>query len=901
LKETAMRFTKLFRAESRKSDLDDEIAAHLAMAAADKREQGADPATAQQQARREFGNAALVKDVTRESWGWLWLERILQDLRYALRQMRKSPGFALAVIGTLALGIAAATAMFTVVDQTLLRPLPYPHASQLVEIQSPDTSGNFSSPTYLDIAAWRKQAKSFEHIAFTGGDLNGRTFMGTTQSSTQVWWTLASPNLFRTLGVSPQLGPGLPDTPAIFAKSASDNTVVLSDAAWRSIFHADRNIVGHTVQINGRPYTVTGVMPRGFGYPYASSDTPQIWSPLSLSAKDQVRNDDTPEYDVIARLRPGVKPATALAELSTLQQHLAKSYPNAHLKEKYSRVRLLSYTGTFVQKSTSHALYALLAAALLLWLIACVNATNLLLARALARQREMAMRGALGASRWRLTQQLIVESCLLSGIAALLGAAMAVAMIRFFHHALKSHLPFFVPASVNLPVLAGLAALTLLSALLAAAWPAWIAAHSPIEPSLRQGGQQSGTSRSHHRLRGGLVIAEIAMSLTLLAACGLMLRTIYALRHVSLGFRADHILVANLDIPTYRFSKINATTDLYQPLLGRVRHMPGIDAAGLMTEVPLGHTFRMQLSMYGDKNGEHPSVTSFFKAVSPELQQVFGFKMYAGRYFSPQDTAASEPVLVVNRAFAHAYAPHQQDLSKVVGMKVLKLNGKKGKQATIIGILDDFRQGNVDHTASPEVEVSLSQLTPDSGFYTVLEGIAMDLAVRTHRSTAQVIPELRSALRQADPALANSNITTMDQIVEDSYGSQALAAHLLEIFAASALLLCVAGLYGLLAYIVSQRTREMGVRFALGAQRTDVVWLIMRQAGVLVIAGVAIGLALAFASTRFIRSYLYGVSARDAWTLAAVAIVLIVSGAVAAYLPARRAAQVNPVEALRAE
>jgi ABC-type antimicrobial peptide transport system permease subunit len=259
-------------------------------------------------------------------------------------------------------------------------------------------------------------------------------------------------------------------------------------------------------------------------------------------------------------------------------------------------------------------------------------------------------------------------------------------------------------------------------------------------------------------------------------------------------------------------------------------------------------------------------------------------------------------VAVVNRAFAHVFAPHQQDLTKIVGMDLMpSAHHRPGEGTTIIGILDDFHQGSVDQPSVPEIEVSLPQITPNSDFYTTLEGIAMDLAVRTQRPLEQVVPELREALRQASPELANSNITTMDQIVEDSYGSQMLAAHLLEIFAGSALLLCIAGLYGLLAYVVSQRTREMGVRFALGAQQGDVIWLILRQAGMLVITGVALGLALAFASTRFIRSYLYGVSAHDTWTLAAVAVLIIVCGAAAAYLPARRAARVNPVEALRAE
>lgn len=275
--------------------------------------------------------------------------------------------------------------------------------------------------------------------------------------------------------------------------------------------------------------------------------------------------------------------------------------------------------------------------------------------------------------------------------------------------------------------------------------------------------------------------------------------------------------------------------------------------------------------------------------------------MLAGRFFNERDTASSDSVVVVNRAFARAYAPHQQDLNKVVGTQLIRLGDKKSPKATIIGILNDSHQGGVAGAPMPEIDADLSQISPESGNYASLEDIAMDLAVRTQRPLAQVVPELRAALKQASPELANSNITTMDQIVEDSYGSQRLAAHLLESFAASALLLCIAGLYGLLAYVVSQRTREMGVRFALGAQRGDVIWLILRQAGVLVLAGVALGLALAFASTRFIRSYLYGVKAHDAWTLAAVAVVLLVAGAAAAYFPARRAAHVNPVDALRAE
>ena len=895
--------------EADKLELDAEIEAHLAMAAADARSRGLDDATAQREAQREFGNVALVKDVTREAWGWVWLERVQQDLKYALRQMSKSKGFAIAVIGTLALGIGAATAMFTVVDHVLLRPLPYADVSRLVEIYENSGSGDDRSPsTYLDIAAWREQAKSFDEIAFYS-NRNGRSFAEGKDATTQVAFMLVSGNLFRTLGVSPQLGVGLKDRPESFAKRGDDRTLVMSDSAWRTLFGADRGILGKTVRVNGEPYTVVGVMPRGFSFPFGSgmffpfgSELPQMWAPVVLGAKDQERTYDS-RYNPIARLRRGVAPAQAAAEMETIQARVALGYEDPEWRADVNHARLEKYGASDVPKETTKALLALTAAAGLLWLIACLNATNLLLARASARQREMAMRGALGASRWRLMQQLILEGLVLSEMAAVLGAGLALGSILFFHHMLMEQLPFAAPSTVSWRVLAVLVGLTLVSAVVSSAWPAVLAAKSPIERALRQGGQQSGATRSQHRVRSGLVIAEIALSLALLAACGLLLRTIYALRHVPLGFRTDHILVANMQVPTYKFAQVNAATSVYEPLLVRVQHMPGIDAAGLMTQVPLGHTFQVHLSLRGDSGKGENTVISQFKAVSPELQKVFGFQMLKGRYFNAGDTASSEPVVVVNRAFARAFDPHEQDAGKVIGKKLVSLSpkGTEGKPTTIIGVLDDFHQYRVSEPSEPEVQVIPAQVSPESGYYTVLEGIAMDLAVRTRRSPSQVIPELRAALKQASPELAESKFTTMDQIVEDSYGSQMLAARLLEIFAGSALLLCVAGLYGLLAYVVSQRTREMGVRFALGAQRGDVLWLVMRQAGVLVVWGVALGMGMAFAAGKLVRSYLYGVSAHDGWTLAGVAVLLMLSGAVAAYLPARRAAEVNPVEALRVE
>jgi predicted permease len=588
--------------------------------------------------------------------------------------------------------------------------------------------------------------------------------------------------------------------------------------------------------------------------------------------------------------------------LRTLQAQIAKNYEDPNVRESRTSVIVQSYPDTLVDADLKRALLTLLAAAGVLWLIACVNVTNLFLVRATARRREIAVRGALGASRRRIMQQLFSEGLVLSVAASLLGSLLALGAIKIFAKQIPSHLPIYLVARANITILLVLAGLTLLSTVFSSMWPSFLAAHMPIEPALRQGGKQSGTNRRQHRIRSSLVVAEIAMSLTLLAACGLLLRTIYALRHVPLGFRTDHIVVANLVIPAYRFADRNMTTELYQPLLERVQHLSGVRAATLMTEVPLGQTFNMILSLagkgYGSHRGEDDPITANFRAVSPETQQVFGFSMLTGRYFNQHDTAGSQPVAVVNRTFARLYAPDQQNPRSILGMQLLSMH--KNRPAEVVGVLDDARQSSIMQPRA-EVEICIPQMTPDSTSYLAIEGKVMDLALRTDRPLSSIIPELRTLLRQTSPEFANATFTTMDQVVADSYGSQTLAAHLLELFGGTALLLCVSGLYGLLAYVVAQRTREIGLRIALGAQRRQALWLVLRQAGALVIAGVVIGTALAIASGRLVRGFLYGVAEHDLRTLLTVALLLLISGGLAAYFPARKAAKVDPIEALRAE
>jgi predicted permease len=887
---------RLFRkqnSEVRKSELEAEIAAHLAFAAADREAAGADPATARRESRREFGNEALVKDITRETWGWLWLERLLQDLKYALRQIRKSPGFAATAIGTLALGIGAAAAMFTVVDHVLLRPLPFANPGQLVTVSETGKAGKIAYNTpWVDIEQWIERSKSLEQFAFST-NMSARTFLFGKSAALHVHGTAISSNLFEVLGVKPALGRGFLAEQPGFGAVKNANTVVLSHAVWKTAFGGDRGILGKVVKINDVSYTVVGTMPPGFSYPFQAADA-QIWTTAALGPADKSRDFGAQNFQVIARLRRSVPLQTAAVEMAAIQKQVAAQYTDAEAREDRINAELQRYGDSLVGTDVKTALLALFAASGVLWLIASLNVTNLLLARSTARQREIAMRGALGASRWRVMQQLLIEGLLLSGIAAVLGTGLALAAIRLTGSIAPAHLNVDLSANLNVTILAALCGLTLLSATLSSVWPALLAMRAPIEPALKQGGQQTSTGRGQNRVRRLLVAMEIAMSLTLLVACGLLLRTIYTLRHVPLGYRTGHIVVANLSIPSWRYSGRNVVDNLYDPLLERVQHLHGVQAAGFMSEVPLGQTFNIQLGLQMNGN----NISAMLKPVSPEIQSIFGFKMLAGRFFNDQDTATSAGAAVVNPAFARLYAPNKHDLSSLLGQTVWNL--KKGMPARIIGVVEDERQSSVAKPSQPEVEICLCQITPDSGVYQ-LSTVALDLAVRTERPTEEMIPELRDLLRQASPELANSTFTTMDQVVEDSFGSQRLAAHLLEIFGGTALLLCIAGIYGLLAYTVSQRTREMGVRIALGAQRGNVLWLVLRQAGAMILTGLVIGSALALASGRLIRSYLYGVTAHDAWTLSIASLLLLFGGMLAAWLPARRAADINPVEALRAE
>ena len=890
----------LFSRRRRYNDLAVSIEEHLAEKIDELMSEGLTRKQAEQRARREFGNVALIEERSREVWQRLRFESIWADAKYAWRQVRQSPGFAAVVVATLALGIGAAAALFTVVDQVLLRPVPYKDAGRLVEVRKSTRMNPAGTevPAWPDVEQWIEQSRSFESIAYWVG-MGPHHFLVNEPVSVEIGGESVSPNLFKTLGVPPEIGRDFSS-----ANSGAEDTAVISDALWREIFAGDNSVLGRRIRINDSSYTVVGVMPPGFKFPANERGFPQIWVPADPArdeAEEKQANGDSglpTNYSVLARLRTGVTLASARTEMNVVQSRVAAGYKDANARMDNREAVLTPYAQTLVAADVRKALLALLGASLVLWLIAVVNATNLLLARSTARQREIAMRSALGASRGRVLQQMFVEGLVLSGAASLLGLGLAIGSVKLLARQLKDYLPLGAPPlTPDTWILLALLGMTILTAAMATLWPAWLAVRAPIEPALRQGGQQAGMARRQHRLRGLLVSAEIAMSLTLLVSCGLLLRSIYALRQVPLGYRVDHILVAHLDVPSYRFSGRNVVQALYQPLLERVEQVKGVEAAGLMSQMPLDNNGGRMEFAWSNGRGK-PPLSAVLKLASPDMQRLFDMRMSAGRYFSSQDTPSSDAKVVVNRAFAIAFAPDKHDLASVLGMTMWQL--KKDRPLHIVGVLDDERQASIAEPSRPEVEICICQMAPDIGMYG-MASFGMSLALRTKQPGKDIVPQLRAMLRQAAPELEQADITTMDQVVEDSYGSQRLAAHLLEGFGGAALLLCVAGLYGLLAYVVTQRTHELGIRIALGAPRANLLWLVMRQAGTMLLIGTAVGAGLALASARLVRGFLFGVNPHDGWTFTGAAAILIASGLMAAYLPARRAARVDPMRALRSE
>jgi putative ABC transport system permease protein len=875
------------------AEVEAELQFHVERYAEDLMRNGMGREEALRRARAELGSMAVQQEKNRSSRGLRPWDDLRADARYAFRQLRHSPAFTFTVLLVLALGIGANAAMFSIIDATLLRWLPYHRPTRLVSLYLLDERGGIEWAFYQDIQEWQRQSHQLQSMAYYTA-IEG--FLETNEGQEQVSAQSVSANLFSVLGVQPERGRSFV---ADEQTAGNNKVIILSQTVWRVILHADPEIVGKTVRLNDQPYTVVGVMPPRFVFP-ANDRDPQVWVPAELTPEHQkaIEGWTAPRYQAIGRLRNGATPTSVSTELSGIEGRLVSQYPQ-QLKAELppSRAGVMPYRETLVKDSRT-ALFALIAAVSIMWLIACANVANLMLARGMARQREIAVRGALGASRWRIVRQLFTESLILSALGSAAGLGLAQLALGIFDHTLRTQLNLPERLVPDPSVLGALFALSVVSAILFGLLPAWLAAGTPIEHSLRQGTVQAGSSRARHRLQQLMVISEIGLSLVLLVACGLLLRTIFALRKVPLGFRTDHVLMLQPKVPRYKYRNIDTNLTVYQPLLARVKQLPGVTSATITTLLPLHKGFAaiLALNVRTDKKYTGPSlhIDAQLKAAGPELKDILGFRMARGRYFTQEDTADSQLVAVVNRAFEKLYMPVGDVMNFNIGLG-------KGRQAKIVGVIDDFHQTSIDRPAFPEIDFCAPQLRATDGFYQPTLLAHVEIAMRTQTGPEQLVPALRRTMVEVNPDLQAGDIQTMEQVVEDSMGNQLLAAHLLEVFAGSALLVALAGLYGLLAYLVAQRTREMGVRIALGAQRHKIIEMLLGQAGRLLLAGAAVGIVLSYAAARLIASFLYGVKPHDVGTILAVTALLLACGLTAAYVPARRASRVDPMEALRTE
>lgn len=819
---------------------------------------------------------------------------LLNDLRYAWRQLLKAPGFAITAVLTLALGIGISAAMFTVVDGVLLRPLPVPHSSQVVVLGEANNSGNIRTSSLPNLRDWRDHAKSFQDIAwYTQKFFDLKKADGTAEFSVNAQ---TSSNFFSMLQARPLLGRTfLPQS----GSAGNQGTVVLSYLVWKSYFHADKNIIGNAIQLGTDTYTVIGVMPPQFYIPI-NDDGPVVWTVLPHTTDMEQR--DNGFLFSIGRMRPGVTVAAARTELSGIQANIARQFPNQHMTKN---VEVQNYLDSLVG-SVRPALLALQGAVLLVWLIACANIAGLMLTRMAARRREIAVRAALGAARGRIVRQFLTESLLLGIAGGACGLGIASACLILLRHSIHANLNRGGDVALNWHVILLLITLSIVSAAIFGTAPAFQAASADPQEALHEGSRGAGAGVKQIRLRNALIVSELALSLVLLVSAGLLLRTLYALRHIPVGFNPQHLVVAQFFsrggfTPTaVESTSTDIRTAFYNPLLARVRQIPGVESAALVTSAPLTNNVHMAttFSVIGDPAANAADHSVELHAVTPGAYRTLQVRLLQGRPFDDGDRIGTAPVVIVNQAFARQYLG-AQPLQKRLNLDTDPTAKSILQDVSVVGIVEDTPDA-LGLPAVPQVDIDLNQIPLKDDFYPIVS-MAMELVVRTAQPPQVIVPTISRIFTERDATFIVNSVQTMPQHIDDQLGSQTLAARLLWIFAIAAILIAAAGLYGLLSYSVGQRSREIGVRLALGAQRGDVLRMILRQASRLLVAGLFLGILAAYFTTRVVRSFLYGVAQHDLLTMIGVSVLLLAVGLVASYLPARRAAMIEPVEALRSE
>jgi putative ABC transport system permease protein len=881
------RLLTLLRPGRRAREIDDELAFHLAMRQAEHERDGLAPEIARRTAVRQLGNVTALKEQTRDMWTFPSFESVVQDLRYTLRTLRRAPAFALVAVLVLAMGIGATTAMFSLVDTMLVRGLPYPQADRLVVlIGNVQRAGGVErrGNSYPDHVDWRARATSFD-------DMAAYTTLNTTLQGADepepIPSEAVSPPYFTLLGVSPTHGRGF--RPEEDAVPNRDAVVILGDGLWRRRFGADPSIVNRTIQLNARPFTVVGIMPAGFT---GVSDTAQLWIPFAMSGTP-FDNRGSRGFQTLARLKPGTTAAAARAELDTISRQLAAAYPQTNDKRGVEVSPLADY----VLQQLRPVVVALMAAVTLVLLIACANVAGLLIARSDARQREIAVRTALGAGAGRLLRQLVTESCVLAMLGAVAGMAIAQISLPSLIAASPVAFPTFVRPQLSLSVLAFGIVIALLSGVMLGIAPMMHARLPRLADALKTSARGGSSGTRSQRLRSALVIVEVALAVVLLAGAGLMIRSIQKLAAIDPGFEAANVLMVNATIPRQTTPPAAPGAAAAAPapfvsshadLLDRIRAVPGVEAVSLASDLPFGGASAIFYSAEGDATVAAETMPrAYIHRVTPEFFATLRIRLEAGRTFLPSEERPDSPAVIVSHNVTRRFWPNQDPIGKRIKFGA---PGSQNPWLTIVGVVDEVKYRGLPENPTRDPDLYLPYV----------DRATQGVVVRTRVEPSSLAPAIRAAIRDGSASILTFNARTLADVVAQQSSASRFTTWLLSVFAATALVLSVVGLYGVMSYLVAQRTREFGIRLALGASRTEIVRRVLRDGAWRVAIGAAIGLAATTGLAGLLAGLVYGVGTFDISSLLAVATLVVVAIA-ACGIPAVRATRVDPAIALRNE
>ena len=899
-----IRLSNLATRRSADQRLQDEMAEHLAFQTEENLQAGMSPAEARRQASLKLGAAQAIREGHHAEQSLPFFENLLFDLRYAVRMLLRSPGFSFIAIVTMALGIGATTAIYSVIDATLLHPLPYPNPAELVRVED-DLPGVGAEGVGISIPEWRDLQSSgiFQSAAITGTGANVN-LTGSAQPL-RLSFKQVTPNYFAVLGADAQLGRTFDPHDATPGYNLE---VVISDGLWRREFGADPHILGKSLRLDNDVYHVVGVMPRGFRDQGSTSDEQnvELWLGAGFAGvpfDPPLRGIRLRGRAVLARLKPGLAVAAAQGRLDALVASLKKQYPGDYPLQTEWTIRLIPLSESVVG-SVRQSLILLFGAVGLVLLISCVNVANLLLARASLRGREIAVRQALGAQRTRLIRQFLAESLLLFLLGGITGIGILFGTGHFLLRLIPESLPHLNDISINWGVLAFALAVSVAAGTIFGLAPAWLMTRFDLIGTLRQEGRGSSGSRERSRARQILVTSELALSLVLMVAAGLLLRSFWDLFQVQPGFNPDRVMAIQTWLPgpndptmdPYRTATQEAV--LLREILRRSRTLPGVEEAAIGNEaaLPLGHSqpTRLPLIREGIETMDNQAPVIDSPIVSPEYFHLLGMPLLRGRVFSDQDLEDTPQVAVINQSAARTYWPNQDPLGKRVRLHLDTrglLSSAKPAWTTIVGVIADARTESLADAVIPQIYRSLYQRP------------SKDLAIflRGQLDPSAISAQMREQVQSVDPGLPVFHAQTLDQVVSDSLSVKRFSMEMVAFFAATALLLAGLGIYGTISYVVNEQRREIAVRLALGAQRGTILKMVLRRGLGLAAAGAGLGVAGALIVSHLMVGLLYGVSPTDLPTFAGVALVLTAVALAASYIPALRAMRLDPITTLYSE